>query len=432
MPMIPTGFLDSRLKGFPTHQPALAVAEAGMQGWDLLAGDLMLPLAVLKASALSHNLRWMADFCRARRLDLAPHGKTTMSPELWRRQIEAGAWGISLATVFQASVAARHGVRRVLIPNQVLQWAELDALVTLQDEAPGWWVAFLVDSQEQVAQIEAWAQAREWPGRWPVLLEIGIAGQRTGCREAGQALALARRVHGSPSLRLVGVECYEGPLASCDHGKDRAGVRELMDRVDDLARAAVAESLFDVTEADGGALILSAGGSAIFDLVAERLLPDLGVPVRGVLRSGCYITHDHSRYRRYLCCVGERLNLRETLRPALEVLACVQSCPEPGLALLTLGKRDVGQDMDLPVPAWRSAGRGSRSQPVPGHWRIDALNDQHAYLRYDAQAPEHERPQVGQVVGVGISHPCTTFDKWRWMPVVDDDYRVVDAITTWF
>ena len=432
MPMIPTGFLDSRLKGFPTQLPALAVAEAGLQGWDLLRGDLVLPMAVLRESALAHNLRWMADFCRQRGLDLAPHGKTTMSPELWRRQIDSGAWAISLATVFQASVAARHGVRRVLIPNQVLQWAELDALVSLQDEVPGWWICFLVDSEAQVAQIEAWAKDRQWPGRWPVLLEMGIPGQRTGCREADDALALARRVRGSPSLRLVGVECYEGALASCDHDKDRAGVRELMDRVEVLARSAVTESLFDVTGADGGALILSAGGSSIFDLVAERLLPDLSVPVRGVLRSGCYITHDHSRYQRYLCCVGERLNLRETLKPALELLACVQSCPEPGLALLTMGKRDVGQDMDLPVPLWQADGRGSMPEPVPSHWHINALNDQHAYLRHAPHAPVAERPRVGQVVGVGISHPCTTFDKWRWMPVVDDQYRVTAAVTTWF
>ncbi|MEZ5664620.1 MAG: amino acid deaminase [Burkholderiaceae bacterium] len=430
--MISAGCLDSRLKGFPARSPAMSVAEAGQQDWQLLRGDLPLPLAVLKASALSHNLAWMAGFCRSRGLDLAPHGKTTMSPELWQRQLDAGAWAISLATVFQASVAARHGVRRVLIPNQVVQRAELDALLDVQGEVPGWWVGFLVDSLAQVELIEAWARDRAWSGSWPVLIEIGIPGQRTGCRDARQALDLARRVRASAALRLVGVECYEGPLATCDHDQDRAGVAALMDRVEHLARHAVAEHLFEVEQTDGDALILSAGGSAIFDLVAERLLPDLGVPVRGVLRSGCYITHDHSRYRRYLCCVGERLQLGETLRPALELLTCVQSCPEPGLALLTMGKRDVGQDMDLPLPIWQADGQGGAAQAVPSHWRIDALNDQHAYLRYDPQMPSGEHPRVGQMVGVGISHPCTTFDKWRWMPVVDDDYHVVQAVTTWF
>jgi D-serine dehydratase len=209
--------------------------------------------------------------------------------------------------------------------------------------------------------------------------------------------------------------------------KDRATVQGLMDRVDAIAREAIAQGWFAHEE-----IILTAGGSAIFDLVAERLLPDLGRPVRGVLRSGCYLTHDHQRYTRYLCCVGERLNLRETLKPALEVLACVQSQPEPGLALLSMGKRDVAYDLDLPQPVWRSDGRGGAPQPVPAHWRIDALNDQHAYLRFDPVAPQTERPQLGETVASGISHPCTTFDKWRWLPVVDEGCVVVDAVTTWF
>jgi D-serine dehydratase len=197
--------------------------------------------------------------------------------------------------------------------------------------------------------------------------------------------------------------------------------------VDAIAREAIANGWFAREE-----IILTAGGSAIFDLVAERLTPDLGRPVRGVLRSGCYLTHDHQRYTRYLCCVAERLNLKETLKPALEVLACVQSQPEPGLALLSMGKRDVAYDLDLPQPVWWSDGRGGQPQSVPVHWRIDALNDQHAYLRFDPAAPQAEWPPLGGTVASGISHPCTTFDKWRWLPVVDDTYSVVDAVTTCF
>ena len=110
----------------------------------------------------------------------------------------------------------------------------------------------------------------------------------------------------------------------------------------------------------------------------------------------------------------------------------MQSQPEPGLALLSMGKRDVSYDLDLPQPVWRSPGNGAAPQSVPSHWRIDALNDQHAYLRFDPAAPEAEWPLLGDTVASGISHPCTTFDKWRWLPVVDDTYCVVDAVTTWF
>jgi len=415
------------LKGFPTGSAPLTRGQVAEQGWQLLRGDLALPLAVLKHSALQHNLQWMRDFCVQRGLSIAPHGKTSMSPELWQMQLDAGAWGISFATVFQASVGARHGVPVLLIANQVIQRAELDALALLHGEQPALRSMFLVDSTGQVDAIEAWAMARGFQGRFEVLLELGITGQRTGCRTAIQAREIAQRIAASPVLRLVGIECYEGTTATCDHAQDRATVHNLMDRVDTVAREAIAQGWFAPEE-----IILSAGGSAIFDLVAERLTPNLGVPVRGILRSGCYLTHDHQRYQRYLCCVGERLNLRETLKPALEVLACVQSCPEPGLALLSMGRRDVSHDLDLPLPIWRSDAKAGPPQAVPVHWRIDALNDQHAYLRYDASAPEEERPVLGETVASGISHPCTTFDKWRWLPVVDDANRVVDAVTTWF
>ena len=416
------------LKGFPAGQAPLSREQIGQQGWRLLRGDLALPLAVIKQSALLHNLRWMRDFCAQRGIDLAPHGKTTMSPELWAMQLEEGAWGISFATVFQASVGVRHGVSRLIIANQVLQPAELDALAQLHAGRPALRSLFLVDSLEQVELIESWGRQRGWAGRFDVLLEMGIPGQRTGVRELSLARSLAQRIVGSTVLRLCGVECYEGLIASCDHAKDRAAAGELMDRVEAVAREGVSEGWFAGNEE----VIVSAGGSAIFDLVAERLTPSLGMPVRGILRSGCYLTHDHQRYSRYLCCVGERLRLRETLKPALEVLASVQSCPEPGLALLSMGRRDVSHDLDLPLPIWRSDGAAGAPRGVPAHWSIDALNDQHAYLRYEPSAPEAEWPQLGETVASGISHPCTTFDKWRWMPVVDDNYRVVDAVSTWF
>jgi D-serine dehydratase len=426
--MVTSPVFGPHLKGFPTAGAPLTREQIPQQGWELLRGDLALPLAVIKQPALLHNLQWMRDFCAQRGIDLAPHGKTTMSPELWAMQLDAGAWGISFATVFQAAVGVRHGVARLIIANQVLQPAELDALVTLHTERPALRSLFLVDSVAQVDLIEAWARQRGWTGRLDVLLELGVAGQRTGVREPGVARELARRIVASPVLRLCGVECYEGLVASCDHARDRAAVGELMDRVDLLAREGVAEGWF----AAAGEVVISAGGSAIFDLVAERMTPDLGVPVRAILRSGCYLTHDHLRYQRYLCCVGERLNLRETLKPALEVLACVQSCPEPGLALLGMGRRDVSHDLDMPLPLWRSDAKGGAPRAVPAHWRIDALNDQHAYLRHDPSAPPAEWPMPGETVASGISHPCTTFDKWRWMPVVDGAYRVVDAVTTWF
>ncbi len=419
--------IDATYKGFPGHFKPIDLTRVGHQGWALLEGNLSLPLAVLKQSALAHNLDWMQRFCKSKNLDIAPHGKTTMSPELFQMQLKAGAWGISFANVFQAGLGIRHGVNRIIIANQVFQHADLEALAALLQEHPKVTVYFLVDSMAQLDAIDTWRirSASQLP--LTVLIELGIEGKRTGCREAEQALALARRIKATAGLSLCGIECYEGALATCSHDHDQMAVAALMTRVQNFAEACVLENLFESDE-----ILLTAGGSAIFDLVADRLMPLLNRPARGIMRSGCYLTHDHVHYKKMLTCVAERLQLRETLKPALEVLSSVQSCPEPGLALLSMGKRDVSFDLDLPVPLWR-AGLGEIStRSVPAHWHITALNDQHAYLHFDALAPQEEKPFVGQIVGSGISHPCTTFDKWRWMPIVDDQYKVIDAISIHF
>lgn len=425
--------LSPPLKGWPHDAPALAASQVGPQGWNVLAGDLPLPVAVLKREALAHNIAWMAERTRAWGVELVPHGKTTMSPQLLRRQLEAGAWGITFANVMQVAVGVAAGVRRALIANEVMDAPDLAHLAALRRRHADLRVIFLVDSAAQLALIEAWhARQAEAVPPFEVLLEIGFGGGRTGVRSEAEALALARALRASPAVCFVGIECYEGLWAKGESGADRAWVDTLMDRVDAVAAECVGEGLFEGEEE----VIVSAGGSAVFDLVAARLTPALGRPVRGLLRSGCYVTHDHGTYTRMMEAMAPRLgcSCADALRPALEVWALVQACPEPGLAIVGAGKRDLSFDMGMPVPIARAAAGERTAQPVPGGWRIDALNDQHAYLRWDAgdAALAAQAPVVGERIGLGISHPCTTFDKWHWMPVVDEAYRVCDAVTMQF
>lgn len=414
------------LKGFPHRHAAVARHDLAALGWNVLADDLPYPIAVLKRSALEHNVAWMQRFVQERGIDLAPHGKTTMSPQLFRRQLDAGAWGLTFASVTQLAVGVAAGARRTLIANQVLAGEDLAGIQALLAAHPGLRVVFLVDSLAQLALIEAWFDANPGSVPFEVMLEIGVAGGRTGCRTHDEAVALARRLQASTAVRLVGIECYEGLGAKGRTEDDVPYAQALMDRVEAVARQADAEGLFEADE-----VLLSAGGSAIFDLVAGRLKPALGRPVRGLLRSGCYVTHDHGNYGRMLAAVAQRCACSETLRPALEVWTLVQSRPEPGLAILAAGRRDLSFDIEMPIPFAR-APRGTLSpRAVPASWKVTGLNDQHAYLRWDA-GDEGAAPVVGERVGLGISHPCTTFDKWHWMPVVDDAYHVVDAVTMQF
>ena len=413
-------------KGWPHGAPALRRSSVGAQHWNLLAGDLPLPLAVIRREALHDNLRWMQSFAREQGVELAPHGKTTMSPQLFAAQLQAGAWGMTVANVTQARVALAAGAQRCLIANQALAAADLAALAALRRHYAPARVLFLVDSLAQLALIEAWFDTQSAsPAPFEVLLEVGLDGGRTGSRNHEVALELARRVRASAALRLVGIECYEGLWATGRSAEDEALVDSLLQRVVALATACDDARLFECDE-----VLLSAGGSSIFDLVAPRLKASLSLPVRGVLRSGCYVTHDHGSYRRYMAAMDSRLACGHGLHAALEVWALVQSCPEPGLAILGAGKRDLSSDIEMPIPA-RWCPRGQRVPlAAPAEWKVSALNDQHAYLRFAVDAGP--APQVGDRIALGISHPCTTFDKWRWMAVIDDEHDVVDAIVTHF
>jgi D-serine dehydratase len=419
--------LDARFKGFPPERAPFPVAQAGAQDLRLLRGDLPLPVAVLRESALRHNAAWFGAFLAATGASLAPHGKTTCAPQLFADQLRDGAWGITVATVQQARLAVDAGAPRVLMANQLAGVADARRWATLAAAHP--WIRFLtlVDS---VAQMRLLCEGAAGVGAAPldVLVELGTPGGRTGCRGVDEAVGVARAVHGAPALRLAGVEAFEGLQVTDDSARDRPRITGWMADLAALAVRCDAEGLFTVDE-----VLLSAGGSAAYDLVVEGLRASLSRPVRVVLRSGCYLSHDDGMYRRHVEAIAARGPLPGAApglpRGALEVWAAVQSRPEPDRAIVTLGRRDVGTDADLPVPLhWFRPGSDPRPAAALAHWRVFGHNDQHGYLRVDPADPL----AVGDWIGFGVSHPCTTFDKWRLLWGVDDDYRVTRAVLTWF
>ena len=368
--------LDATLKGFPLAAEPCAVSELGQRGWHLLDDALAYPVAVLRRPALAHNLAWMQDFVQRKGVALAPHGKTTLSPQLFRMQLQAGAWGLTFANVHQLRVGLAAGVQRAIIANQLVSDADLDGLDLLLRQHPQAQVWFLVDAVAQLDLLADWRRRRESPRCWDVLLELGIAGYRTGCRTHEQALVLARAMAASPCVRLGGVECYEGGLGQCDSAHDIEAVSGLVRSVQALVQQIDAQNLWG-----GDEVLLSAGGSAVFDLVIPMLKTQVkSRPVQGVLRSGCYVTHDHWNYARYLKLVEAREGLSASLQPALEIWTRVQSVPEPGLAILTAGRRDLSFDQCMPMPV-RWAARGQSGQ--------DAMQATPAAKCFSRSLPHH-------------------------------------------
>ncbi|WP_108660211.1 alanine racemase [Acuticoccus kandeliae] len=417
--------LDPATKGLPFDAPPLTVGDVGRQGWNILAEDLPLPLAVVREDILAANSAWMGAFTAANGLLIAPHGKTTMAPHLFDLQIADGAWGITVATVQQLEVARRFGVKRVLLANQLVGPRAVDAAFKALAADPDFELYCLVDGLDGLALLSDGAQ-RTAPRGNPlrILVEAGFVGGRTGARSGTDALAVARAVAVTEGLILAGFECFEGLLPTPD------AADTLVAEVTRLAEVALAESLFP-PEAP---IVVSAGGSAFFDRVGERFAAlSLSRTLLKVLRSGCYLTHDSIGYAEQFARILSETSLtlpEGGLKPALEVWAYVQSCPEAQRTMLTMGKRDVGFDAGMPVPArWYRPGSGMAApEPMPAGHEVVALNDQHCHLV--SAAPTHLR--VGDMVGFGIGHPCTTFDKWAMLVLADADYNVTGALKTFF
>lgn len=409
-------------KGLPPQLGAIALGDIGNRGWNLLAGDLTLPAAVLRKSALTRNSAAMRDFLGSRDMVIAPHGKTSMAPQLYALQLADGAWGITISTVQHLAICRRFAFDRVLIANQIVGRAEIGYLFDELAHSPELDLYCLVDSLDGVARLVEGARHHGNPQRLNCLVELGPVGGRAGCRSLDEALAVARAA-AKGGLTLCGVEGFEGILG------DTASVDAFLDRICEAAAAIAGEGLF----ARGRPVILTAGGSSYYDRVAARLAAGRTIDgdVKIVSRSGCYLTHDSGVYADALVELRHRepALAEAAFTPALMVFAHVQSRPEAGKAILSMGRRDVGFDAGLPVPqlVYR-AGRDEAPVPIAAGHRLTGLNDQHAHLAL----PAGSDLAVGDMVGFGISHPCTTFDKWQVLFVVDDDYQIVDAIKTFF
>lgn len=422
--------IDGQWKGMPPGAAPMPLSAVAAQGWSLLRGDLASPVAVMRKSALTHNRRWMTKFISRHGVQLAPHGKSTMAPQLFAMQLEDGCWGLTAATANQIAVYVHFGIKRILLANQLVGAANLAAVMGFLRADPKLEIVLLTDSFAGVEQLAAAAQAAQLERPVPVLVEVGALGARTGVRSHAQGLALARTIAAAhPWLALAGVECYEGVFPDITPEERPAHVNHMFSAMVELARAIEAEGLIT-----SGPMILSAGGTEFFDL-ASKIMADAAAtgtfqyrPLC-LVRSGCYLTHDDLAYEAFFARLRARTGLAgEGFRSALEVWASVQSCPEPGLVLVTMGKRDVGFDFGMPVAKWWSRGGSGPVRLERPALELFRLNDQHGFVRNHANLPL----APGDMIGFGISHVCTTMDRWDLIFLVDDKLEVVGGLRTFF
>lgn len=415
--------VDHRFKGLPPDAQAhgLTVGRLAAERRDLYTGGFTTPVLTLDADALEHNLAALGTYAARHDLAFAPHGKTCMAPQLFRRQLEHGAWGITVAMPHQARVCRAFGIRTIFLANELV---DAPALRWVADELaadPGFRFVCYVDSVRGVELMDAALHGHG--ATLDVVLELSAGAEgRTGLRTDAECQAVAEAVAASPSLRLAGVAGYEATMPGADADSVRVWLRRLTALAADLDK----QGLFTGTGLDE--VIVSAGGSEWFDAVAEVFaeVPELSLPVLPLLRSGAYVSHDHGWYSGLT--PFNRLPEEGGLLPAFRLWTQVVSRPTPGQAFVNAGKRDIAYDLGLPeVLAVRSA-RDGVERAATGI-RVTKLSDQHAWVETDADATPLE---VGDWVSLGMAHPCTIFEKWPLIPVVQADGAVTDYVRTFF
>ncbi|MEV5232091.1 amino acid deaminase [Streptomyces pseudogriseolus] len=410
--------VDHHFKGLPPDAAGLTVGELAAQRRNLFTGGFTTPVLALSAERLEHNLAALETYAERHGLAFAPHGKTSMAPQLFQRQIERGAWGITLAVPHQARVARAYGIRRIFLANELVDAAALRWVAAEQDADPAFRFVCYVDSVRGVELMDAALTASGASRPLDVVVELGAGkGARTGVRTEAECAAVADAVAGARTLRLVGVAGYEGEVPEADPERVRAWLRRLVALAVDFDKAGRFAGLDEI--------VVSAGGSAWFDAVADVFaeVPELSAPVLKLLRSGAYVSHDDGHYERLT--PFNRVPREGGLEPAFRLWTQVVSRPSAQQAFTNAGKRDAAYDLDMPVA--KVVRRDGVERPATGI-EVTGLSDQHAWLRTSAEADL----EVGDWVGLGLSHPCTSFDKWVLIPVAEADGTVVDYIRTFF
>ncbi|WP_245597638.1 amino acid deaminase [Psychromonas aquimarina] len=398
------------------------IASETAEQWNLLQEDLSLPLAVIYRSRIENNLKWMQAFADSYQVKLAPHGKTTMAPDLFLQQKEAGAWAVTLATVPQVAAAYQHGLKRIIMANQLVgkQNMRLVSELILTGDLEFY---CLVDSVENVQQLARFFAQTGLTLN--LLIEISVPGGRCGCRNEAQIDQLAAEIALHPCLKLTGIEVYEGVI----HGENAEQlIREFLADVIQACNRLLTRKAFDSEQ-----IILTGAGSAWYDVVSDTFAnTKLDKAIIPVIRPGCYLIHDTGIYQDAQKSVLQRnqraCDLSGDLQSALEVWTYVQSIPEPGFAVIAMGKRDVAFDAGLPTAELHYRPGKTAAKPASEDWLVTQIMDQHAFLTF----PDDDDIKVGDMIAFSTSHPCLTFDKWKNIAVVDDQYNVTDIFKTCF
>lgn len=329
--------------------------------------EIPSPAVIVDLDVTERNIERVAALTRKYGIKHRPHIKAHKSEYFARKQLEAGAVGVTVAKIAEAETMVEHGINNILIAYSIVGEEKLQRLKKLHQTAC---VMATVDSPEAARGL-AGIGSQEHP--LPVLIEIDCGTHRGGRQPGVDTLQFAVQLRDFKSLQIKGIFTYNGNLY---HTENTEQLQGLVVQESQLLREAAA----DLRRHQIPVEIIS-GGSTPALLALEEL--------QGVteIRSGNYLFNDVS---------GIQFGTAGIEDCALRVLATVISTPLPGYATIDAGSKTLTNDQSV---------RGEECGMVVGlpGVQLVALNEEHGYLRYD---PDQVRVHIGERIEIIPNHAC--------------------------
>lgn len=427
--------IDTKFKGL-LNLKKIKIRDIPNKKWNILKQDIQFPILTINENKFNKNLISMKKYSDANNVYLAPHCKTSMSPQLLNKIEELGCWGFTAANNQQLMVLLQMGVKKIILANLITNESNLLNIFELLKKHKHVSELYVcVDSRFGVNLINKISKKYSFNKKIKVLIEIGITNSRSGIRNLSALKSLIKSiVKLPPNFILSGILFYEGAAKSNNYQITLKKVKKIImfgiTCINFLAR----NNLIRNDE-----YIISGGGSEFFDLVVFYIRKfNKFKKTRIIIRPGSYIAYGHGYYmsvlkkldiRKKILIKNKIYKASELFSPSLELWAYIISQQDDGKAILNFGKRDVSYDLGLPIPLaiYRNS-KLIKKIEKNNKIKIFKLNDQHAFIKFNKGFDI----KVGDLLKFGVSHPCITLDNWNTLFMINSNYLIKEGIKTFF
>ncbi len=425
--------INLKIKGIPFLK-SKSVKKIKLEKLNIIKENIQFPILSIDKLQLIKNIRIMKNFAVKNNLSLAPHCKTFMSPQLINNHLKK-TWGLTISNNQQLSTIINLNVKNIIYGNLIVNEANLIQYLDIVKKYRKLTnIYYCIDSLFGLNLLIKVVTKKKYKFKIRILIELGTKNGRCGIRNFKSFKKIVISLNNIPKNILVsGLFFYEGAIKNSSLSKVSKKIMDLLQFTFRCHEELVYQNLYKEK-----IKLISGGGSEYFDLVTKYFNKfNTKNDTKLILRPGSFIAYGHGYYEKKINNLKKRNIIKSVsdknkffFKPSLLLWSHVLSINDNGIAIVNFGKRDVSFDLGNPIPinVYRNNKIYRNNETKPNNLNVFKLNDQHAFLKYNNKI----RLNIGDLISFGISHPCITLDKWKYVFLINSKFDVIDVYQTFF